>query len=208
VILNLGLDEVGRGAVAGPVVVGAVLLPDTLTAEDVRQAAGMSYIADSKHLSLTRRSVLAGFVQQHFPYSIGSVPAEVVDSEGITAALTQAADQTIAALLSQTQEEIRIYSDAGLRHSYSSRYLSESLIRGDETVLCIMLASVVAKVWRDQHMREMARIYPHYGWERNAGYGTASHYQALNSCGLTYLHRKSFLKVISEDKAARKLTKD
>lgn len=174
----IGIDEVGRGALAGPVVVGAVHVPEGCVLPELP-------LRDSKKATKRMRELVAAYVIQNLPHAIGVATAFEVDDLGIVAATNLAATRSLSALSCTDQ----VRADAGLApHGYQV----EASIRADATYPEVMLAANLAKVWRDSHMTELSRTYSGYGWEQNAGYGTRLHQEALKRQGVTPEHRRSF----------------
>ena len=187
----IGIDEVGRGALAGPAVVGAVanidleaLIPELLAAANLRQ------LRDSKKLSLRQREAAFAFLEPRLAWGVGEASPAEIDGLGLTAALRLAAGRALA----QLPKPERIIADAGLRHPLEADIPTEWFVKGDENHLPITLASIMAKVWRDRRMVELAATYPGYGFERHVGYGTAAHRAALVSLGPADIHRRSFIR--------------
>lgn len=194
---SIGIDEVGRGPLAGPVVVAAVLLPQT---DHAAVLADLSALLsrpprDSKQETAARRLQIAGYVKSRLPFALGQVAASEIDRTGIMPALRCAADTALSQVPLATATEI--LADAGLQHSYTEGITCHWYVKGDEQHLPILLASHVAKAYRDHYMQKLAQEHPVYGWERNAGYGTAAHLAALRTHGPTPYHRHSFLKRLS-----------
>lgn len=175
-----GIDEVGRGALAGPLVVAAVVLPDHCELSGVR---------DSKLLSLDRREKEAAEIREcGAQIGIGWVHADEIDELGLTLALAKAA---IAAIRQLNGEIDMVLLDG--KHNYLKEHVqSQSIVGGDRSELTIAAASVIAKVARDRWMRRLHFLYPVYGFDRNVGYGTAGHLMALKTHGSTEWHRQSF----------------
>jgi len=189
-----GVDEVGRGPWAGPVVAAAVILPadpDTL-------APLLGKVDDSKRLTPRQREQLFGAIQQlALAVGVGRVAASEIDCIGIAAATRQAMTQALDALASRpdfvlldflTLPELSL-PQCGVPH-------------GDALSLSIAAASIIAKVTRDRWMVEQAAIYPGYGFARHKGYGTAEHHAALVRLGPCALHRMSFAPVAALPKSA------
>lgn len=180
-----GVDEVGRGALAGPVVAGAVILdldhlPDG--------------IDDSKKLTANQRRRLAEAIKQSaVTLSVAAVEAEQVDRCGIVPATRLAMQQAIAGL---AQQPDYLLIDA-LRLE-GLPIPQQAIIHGDARCLSIAAASIVAKVARDAMMKEFDHIYPGYGFARHVGYGTQEHRQALSRLGPCAIHRRSFHGVIPD----------
>lgn len=173
-----GLDEAGRGAWAGPVVAAAVVL------DPARTPAGIN---DSKKLSKKRRAALFDQIMDQAEVGIGEASAEEIDDMNILAASFLAMDRALANL-AVPPAHLLVDGNQDPRLSLPT----SCIIKGDGISLSIAAASIVAKVTRDRIIAEAALDYPDYGWEKNAGYGTAQHQQALKLVGITPLHRKSF----------------
>ena len=186
-----GVDEVGRGPLAGPVVTAAVVLPAEF---DVLG------IDDSKKLSEKRREELYEIItEKALAWGIGMADHQVIDEINILQATKQAMKQAVEEADRMLRERTggsieRVLLDAvelpGLQVP------QESIIKGDAKVLAIAAASIVAKVTRDRMMVRYAREYPWYAFEKNKGYGTKDHYAGLREHGLCPIHRKTFLKKI------------
>ena len=195
-----GIDEVGRGPLAGPVYAACVILPEDFN---------VTGINDSKKLSAKKREELSDVIKEKaVAWGIGIADNNEIDEVNILEATKHAMKKAIAAtrhmlaergLLSGEDEEHKkdillidaVKLDAGMP--------SESIIKGDEKCLCIAAASIVAKVARDAYMTEMDEVYPGYDFARNKGYGTAKHYEGLRTFGKTPIHRLTFLKKFDEN---------
>ncbi|MBW3113889.1 MULTISPECIES: ribonuclease HII [Bacillaceae] len=176
-----GIDEVGRGPLAGPVVTAAVILPSNF------YLAGLN---DSKKLSEAKREEYYEYIQKHaISIGIGMVHAEEIDSINIYQATKKAMNEAIVEL---PVEPDYLLIDA---MKIQSPYPSQSIIKGDAKSISIAAASIIAKVTRDRMMKEYALKYPGYAFEKNAGYGTKDHLIGLEQLGVTPLHRKSFAPV-------------
>lgn len=177
-----GIDEAGRGPLAGPVVVGAVILPEDSFIEGVN---------DSKKISEKKREKLyEQITKEAIAYSVGIVDQKKIDEINILNA-TKLAVQIALEGLSQKPQIIMV--DA-LNNLETSGIPYISVIKGDAKNYCIAAASIIAKVTRDRIMREWDEVYPAYGFAKHKGYGTASHIQAIKENGACILHRKSFIK--------------
>ncbi|HEX7018334.1 MAG TPA: ribonuclease HII [Patescibacteria group bacterium] len=181
-----GIDEVGRGCLAGPIVVGAVIFePGTKMIAGVR---------DSKMLSTEQRVSLAEQIkEQALHYTIGVGSVELINDQGIVPALKCA----INLALTQLKSCQRLLIDG--RPLTSSEYQwpeTEYIIKGDKKSYSIAAASILAKVYRDHLMKQLAEEFPEYGWDRNVGYGTKEHRQALRKIGKCEHHRELFLRKI------------
>ncbi|PFG06735.1 ribonuclease HII [Bacillus sp. es.034] len=176
-----GIDEVGRGPLAGPVVTAAVILPKDF------YLAGLN---DSKKLSEGKREEYYEYIQRHaISIGVGMVHAEEIDSINIYQATKKAMNEAIVQLPVQPDY---LLIDA---MKIVSPYPSQSIIKGDSKSISIAAASIIAKVTRDRMMKEYAEKYPGYAFEKNAGYGTKDHLNGLEQLGVTPLHRKSFAPV-------------
>ncbi|HWQ14830.1 MAG TPA: ribonuclease HII [Roseiflexaceae bacterium] len=179
-----GVDEVGRGCWAGPVVAAAVVLPAAALA-DPGLLAGVD---DSKQLTAAQREALAArIVAQAEAWAVGAAPAHVVDSHGILEA-TRLAMQVALLRLPRPPDALLI--DALRLEGWPCP--QTPLIHGDARCLSIAAASIVAKVARDRIMAALGRVHPEYGFESHKGYGTAAHQRALRAHGLTPQHRRTF----------------
>lgn len=180
-----GLDEAGRGALAGPVVAAAVILP--LSSPDlIRQLNGVN---DSKQLSAAVRSHLFDVVKETaLAFGIGERSAHYIDSHGIIPATKQAMLDALKALKVPVEY---LLIDGRIRLT-STPLPQQSVIRGDSKSLSIAAASILAKVTRDQIMIDLAEAYPGYGFAQHKGYGTERHRAALERLGPSPEHRQSF----------------
>lgn len=182
--LVAGVDEAGRGPLAGPVVAAAVILDET------RPIAG---IADSKTLRHERRVELAGLIRNaSVAYGIGWADAGEIDSVNILQATFLAMRR---ALLALTQAPAHVVFDGNRcppLHDLPFTCTSEAVIKGDAKVACIGAASILAKVARDEHMLVLDGQYPGYGLGIHKGYPTAMHLAALRQLGPSPVHRRSF----------------
>ncbi len=180
-----GIDEVGRGPLAGPVVAAAVILPKDF------YAAGLN---DSKKLTEKKREELYKIIQlQAISIGIGIIDAKEIDSINIYQASIKAMLHAISKL-HESPDYLLI--DAVPLHT---PFPSESIIKGDSKSISIAAASVIAKVTRDEIMKQYALDYPGYGFEHNMGYGTKEHLEGLAEHGPTPIHRRSFSPVKDYD---------
>lgn len=174
-----GVDEVGRGPLAGPVVAAAVILDLNHIPQGLN---------DSKKLGLPARERLFDQIAAQSVFAIGEANVEEIDTINILNASHLAMKRAIAAL--------RIRPDHvlidGNRLPKGLDIPASPIVRGDARVLSISAASIMAKIWRDKGMYALAQQYPGYGWERNAGYPTPEHKKALRDLGVTPHHRRSF----------------
>jgi ribonuclease HII len=178
-ILFAGVDEVGRGPLAGPVIAAAVILDSNKPIEGLR---------DSKILTPARREILSEQIQLlALAWAIGRAEVEEIDSLNIFHASLLAMQRAVEALSIQPDH---ILVDG--KHCPKVICPAEAIIKGDATVPAISAASIVAKVARDREMVEMDRLYPGYGLAVHKGYPTAMHREALCRLGATPIHRRSF----------------
>ncbi len=173
-----GIDEVGRGPLAGPVMACALILD---------RRAIPAGIDDSKRLSRTRREALIPFLLSAAWVGIGRAEAREIDHLNILQATCLAMERAVAALPRRPRHAL---VDGNRAPALSCPVTT--IVGGDRRSLSIAAASIVAKVLRDRVMKELAGCFPGYGWERNAGYGTAEHLTALSQLGPTAQHRQSF----------------
>lgn len=179
-----GLDEVGRGAWAGPVVAAAVILPPGVP----ELAESLDGVRDSKMLSAARREALLPVVQDHAQdWAVGVVAPQEIDDMGIVPATRQAMALALQAL--SPAPDYLLLDHIALPGVPLPQH---SLPKGDARVLSIAAASIVAKVSRDRMMIELAEQYPGYGFARHKGYGTTAHRVALADLGPCPVHRMSF----------------
>ncbi len=188
--LVVGVDEAGRGPLAGPVVAAAVVLG----------AAPPKGLADSKVLSAARRARLEPAIRETCHWALGIAEVEEIDRLNIFAATMLAMTRAVAALAAQLGESgIGIVLVDGnmtpAKRCADWVWPARAIVKGDASEPCISAASILAKEHRDRLMRAAAEVFPHYGWERNAGYGTAEHLSALRLHGATPHHRRSFAPV-------------
>ena len=178
----VGVDEVGRGPLAGPVVAAAVILPKN---------AQLLGLKDSKQLSYAKKEELFVDIQeQALAIGIGVVDATRIDEINIL----QATFEAMREALSQIKVPYHCILVDGNKEIPKVACLQQAIIGGDNKSASIAAASVIAKVTRDHMMEEYAKLYPGYDWESNKGYGSSKHYEGLRANGITPLHRKSFLK--------------
>lgn len=177
-----GIDEVGRGPLAGPVVAAAVIL------DPHNSIIGLT---DSKKISAKRRELLAVEIRQKsLAWALGRAEVEEIDQLNIHHATLLAMQRAVAALKMQpTHAKVDGTFCPDIPCS------AEAIVKGDLTVAEISAASIIAKVARDAEMSEWHLIYPQYGFDRHSGYPTKQHLQALNQHGVTPIHRRSYAPV-------------
>jgi ribonuclease HII len=197
----VGTDEVGRGPIAGPVAVSAFLL---LAKESENLIARFKEetelpIRDSKKLTKKQRQKWFDYLKKAkvdgvCDFVVSLVSSEMIDKFGIVPSIRKALDNSLEKITKDKNiNQFLIYLDGGL--IAEEKYLhQETLIKGDELIPVISLASIVAKVSRDKVMGEYAKNYKEYNFENNVGYGTRAHYEAIKKYGLCPIHRKTFCK--------------
>jgi len=188
----IGIDEAGRGPLAGPVVVGAVCVPAGVAVVHDYFAHG---VKDSKKLTEKRREELFAWVAEHphITYATACASASRIDAVGLTKAIQEALDRALAKVSAHGTVTARVLLDGGLRASDAS-IAQETIVKGDESEVAIALASVVAKVTRDRYMQRLAKRYPQYGFDRHKGYGTKAHFTTIREYGLCPEHRRLFVR--------------
>lgn len=218
----IGIDEVGRGALAGPVVVAAVVaaVNHKFEIRNPKQIINLKSktskgVKDSKKLTPKQREIWFDFIKkQRIPYAAASVPPKIIDKINISNAANLAAARAFQKLTKNynlKNKTCKIFLDGGLylpkslnskfparlrqkTKSLAGGYIlnSHTIIKGDEKIPAIALASIVAKVNRDRYMKKLHKKYPQYDFMNNVGYGTKKHIKALKKFGHSPIHRKSF----------------
>ena len=177
-----GVDEVGRGCLAGPVVAAAVILDPNRPIKGLR---------DSKKLSAKKRDELAEEIKEKaLAWSVAAMGPEVIDKINILQATLEAMKAAVEKL---PVEPDFVQVDGNKLPKW--KWLSEAVVKGDDKVEWISAASIIAKTTRDGYMCIIAELYPQYGFEHHVGYGTAEHIKALKAYGPTPIHRKTFAPV-------------
>lgn len=205
----VGVDEVGRGPIAGPVAVCAFLvksdsflefciIPTNIKTSATSKAGGwkLPKLRDSKKLSKKQREIWFKFLNEekkkgNCDFTVSFVSSQNIDKFGITKCIQKALDESLEKLR-VNEEPVFIFLDGGLKAD--SKYLNqETIIKGDETHPVISLASIIAKVSRDRIMYRYAKEFPRYGFDKHVGYGTKAHYEAIKKYGKLPIHRESFI---------------
>lgn len=181
--LVAGVDEVGRGALFGPVVAAAVILP-----ADAIEPLALAGVTDSKRLTPQRRSLLAAQIQQVAVCRIGLASVREIDRLNILQASLLAMRRSITRL----DPVPALCLIDGNQQVPGLSMPQQTIVKGDQSSLAIAAASIVAKVWRDALIDRLAAKYPQYGLATNKGYGTIAHRQAIAQFGITKQHRRSF----------------
>lgn len=228
-ICAIGVDEAGRGCLAGPVTAAAVVWrspPPASSSSSADDAKLMALVRDSKTLSAKQRKRVAEFIRAHADaWAVGEASVQEIDDNNILRATMIAMHRAIHKVIQKVGGGIGSGQEAPSPQAEEARDTAYRLLidgdrftvytdvatgfvphacitEGDNKVVSIAAASILAKTSRDEHMRKMHEIHPIYGWERNAGYGTAQHMLALKTHGPCDLHRRSFAPVAAAVDAA------
>ncbi len=195
----IGIDEVGRGAIAGVITVGAVLMPAKFKIKNLKFKIPLK---DSKKLSPKQREEWFDFIKkQKIFYSVASISPKIIDKINISNAANLAATRALQKLANShwgLATRAKIFLDGGLYLNQKTLVASsytlnpKTVIKGDEKIPAITLASIVAKVSRDRMMIRLHKKYPQYGFDKHKGYGTKEHLKAIKKYGQSPIHRKSF----------------
>jgi len=188
----VGIDEAGRGPLAGPVAVGIVRVSQTFNKKFFKG------IKDSKQLSLEERELWFGLAQEErkkgsLDFAVSLVSEKVIDRKGIVFAIKLGIKRCFNKLKIIDGEETQVFLDGSLKAP--EKFIHQTtVIKGDEKIPIISLASICAKVVRDKTMVKLSKKFPEFGFHIHKGYGTLSHREAIKKYGRTELHRKTFLK--------------
>ena len=179
-LVEAGCDEAGRGPLAGPVFAAAVILPDTFF---------HPLLNDSKRMTEKARDTLRPIIESEaVAWAVEAVYPEEIDRINILNASITGMQRAVLRL--KVKPDILLID--GNRFRPMEGYAHVTVVHGDATYASIAAASVLAKTWRDEYMRKIALEYPQYGWDRNMGYPTREHIDAIREYGYTPYHRKSF----------------
>jgi len=182
--IEAGIDEVGRGALAGPVVAAAVILPKDFKSENIK---------DSKKLTERRRKIAFEEIKENaIAWAVSFVDPQSIDKINIQNATFAAMHESVNKL--DVKPEFLLV-DGNVFEPYED-IPYETITKGDDKYLSIAAASVIAKVIRDEYMTKIHERFPQYGWGSNKGYGSKQHRDTIQEQGITQFHRKSFLKNI------------
>jgi len=177
-IITAGVDEVGRGCLAGPVVSAAVILNDKIDLKSIK---------DSKKINFQNRLKIAKYIKENSYYSIGIASVEEIFNINILQASLLSMKRAVDRL---SKKPKLILIDGPFAPDGLKNY--KTVIKGDEKIKCISAASIIAKTYRDLLMIKLSKKFSHYAWERNFGYGTKTHMEGLEKFGITSHHRKGF----------------
>ncbi len=177
-MITAGVDEVGRGCLAGPVVSAAVIL---------KKGIDLKLLRDSKKISFKKREEISEHIKKNSCYAIGIASVEEILNLNILQASLLSMSRAIEKL--KIKPSLTLidgnFAPAGLKNY-------KTIINGDEKIKVISAASIIAKVYRDKFMIKLSEKYSNYAWERNFGYGTKAHLEGLKNFGVTSHHRKGF----------------
>ena len=176
--LIAGVDEVGRGCLAGPVVSAAVILKEGINIENLK---------DSKKLSFLKRKEISSEIKNNSYFSIGIASVKEIEKFNILQASLLSMRR---AVLKLSKKPDLVLVDGIFKPKIS--FMCKTIIKGDEKIKCIAAASILAKVFRDDLMIKMSKKFQNYSWNKNFGYGTKEHLAGLQKYGLTEIHRKKF----------------
>jgi len=174
-----GVDEVGRGCLAGPVFAAAVILNNNINTKGIK---------DSKKISFLKRILISKYIKKNSTYSIGTASVKEINKINILNASLLAMQRALNKL--KKKPDIA-YIDGSFAPK-NSKIKCKTFIKGDEKITCISAASIIAKVSRDLFMIKLAKKYNKYCWQKNFGYGTTDHIRGLKKYGITKHHRKKF----------------
>ena len=181
-----GIDEAGRGPLAGPVVVGVVVMP---------RDSKIEWVNDSKKVTEKRREILYDKItQEALAWGVGIVSEKEIDQINILNATKMGLHLALGEVIEKLGEKPDIVIVDALKDIDTFQIPYQSIIKGDATRYSIACASIIAKVTRDRIMRQWDEIYPVYNFEKNKGYGTSEHINALKDYGPCQIHRRSFIK--------------
>ena len=183
-----GVDEVGRGPLAGPVMAAAAIIPLNEDGQPTLPGDLLTQLNDSKKLSAKKREAIFEPLIQSVDYATAEITPDEIDEINILQATFKAMTMAVSKL--QATPDMALID--GNKIPPALPCAGQAVVKGDSQSLSIAAASIIAKVLRDRIMTELAQTHPGYGWDRNAGYGTAEHRDAITSLGLTPHHRRSF----------------
>lgn len=181
-----GIDEAGRGPLAGPVVVGAAVMP---------RDSKLEWVNDSKKVTEKRREILYDRItEEALAWGVGIISEKEIDELNILNATKKGLHLALGEVIEKLKQKPDIVIVDALREIDTFEIPYQSIIKGDATCYSISCASILAKVTRDRIMKEWNEVYPMYDFEKNKGYGTAEHIKALKQYGPCPIHRRTFIK--------------
>ena len=191
----IGIDEVGRGPIAGPVAVGAFLFPN-LESRNLFKGVKESKQLNEKKREAWYENILEARKNGLIDFAVTFQSEKVIDTKGLSFAIKNALKLSVYKIIKKNKikaDEVLVLLDGGLKAPAEFIH-QQTIIKGDAKEKVIALASISAKVERDRYMHKMAKKHPQYGFNIHKGYGTRKHYEAINKHGLSSLHRKTFLR--------------
>ena len=190
-----GVDEVGRGALAGPVVACALWVPEEKILKEIKNQCGISKIKDSKKTSPKKREEIFKCAQKHLQFSLGMVGPKKIDEINIHHATLLAMKMAVEKLIKKIKQNPHLILIDGIHKIPGLKLNQKTIIQGDTKEPAISLASICAKVYRDALMsKNLNKKYPQYKFNAHKGYGTPMHFSCIKKHGISSTHRKSFLK--------------
>ena len=174
-----GVDEVGRGCLAGPVFAAAVILSNKINVKDIK---------DSKKIPFRKRLLLSKYIKKNSIYAVGTASVEEINKINIL----NASLLSMKRALDKLKLKPSIICIDGLFAPKDLKIKYKTFVKGDEKITCISAASIVAKATRDVFMIQLGKKFPKYKWNKNFGYGTAEHLNGIKKYGITKHHRKNF----------------
>ena len=179
IIKTAGVDEVGRGCLAGPVFAAAVILNDNIITKDIK---------DSKKITFKKRIIISQYIKKNSIYAVGSASVKEINKINILNASLLSMQRALKKLKKKP-------SIAYIDGPFAPKNINikcKAIIKGDEKFISIAAASIIAKATRDLFMIKLSKKYPKYSWNKNFGYGTSDHMLGLKKYGITKHHRKKF----------------
>ena len=207
---TIGIDEAGRGPIAGPVAVGGVIISNLVAealGKELIETFMRGKLKDSKKLSEKKRGEIFAWMQEkrrirELDFSVVMGSNKTIDEIGIVPTVSKSLSKVLTKLMKSNllevgplEDYVMVLLDGGLKAPSAFKH-QKTIIRGDESEVAISLASISAKVTRDEYMKRLAKSHNEYGFERHKGYGTKAHYGAIAEHGLVSEHRRSFCKNI------------
>ncbi len=181
---QIGIDEAGRGPLAGPVSVGAVTVPSNFDFSIFKN------LKDSKKLSEAKREEFFEVIKEKIKYEVVMVSNKIIDKKGISYAI-KFSIKTLLEKLNPNIKNTKVFLDGSLKAP--EEFTQETIVKGDEKIPAISLASIMAKVTRDRYMKKISKKYSLFDFHVHKGYGTKKHIQAIKTYGPCDLHRKTFI---------------
>lgn len=196
--LVIGIDEVGRGSLAGPLTIASVCYQPTINQQVDKERF---LIKDSKKISPKKREKLAFWIKkQALIFSIKNISPKTIDRKGVVFAFEKGVLSVVKKIIKKiNRQKFVVLIDGFLVKKINSVFknkliFQQALVNGDNRCFSIASASIIAKVYRDQLMIRLSKKYPNYHFDKNKGYGTKEHFKALKIFGLTKIHRRRYLK--------------